>query len=188
MRARPVVGVVRSSVHCPPHPGRTLRLSRLVLWVGMVLCLWISTGSEVVAQRSGFIIGIGAGPGFTTGDVSSELGVATDFKIGGMLGESLQLYYTAKSNLLFLDRGVEGTGVSGLGASFVLPSGFNINGVAGLATWWDFDNDASNGFGFGAGVGYEFTDKWVLNLGSTLGFFEGDKVFNIAATLSFLSH
>jgi opacity protein-like surface antigen len=161
---------------------------RLALLVGIVLGLAISTANDVAAQRSGFIIGIGAGPGFTTGDVSSKVGVATDFKIGAMLGESLQLYYAAKSNLLFLDRGVEATGVSGLGASYVLPSGFNINGVTGLATWWDFDGGTSNGFGFGAGVGYEFTDKWVFNLGGTLGIFEGDKVFNIAATLSFLSH
>lgn len=163
-------------------------MSRLALFVGVALCLSVSTASDAAAQRRGFIIGFGAGPGFTTGDVSSKLGVATDFKIGAMLGESLQLYYAAKSNLLFYDGDPEATGVSGLGAAFVLPSGFNVNGVAGLATWVDFDNGTSNGFGFGAGVGYEFTDKWVFNLGGTLGIFEGDKVFNIAATISILSH
>jgi len=163
-------------------------MARLVVFLGMVLCLSVATASDVAAQRRGFIIGFGAGPGFTTGDVDSRVGIATDFKIGGMLGESLQLYYSAKSNLLFYDGDPEATGVSGIGAAYVLPSGFNINGLAGLATWVDFDGGTSNGFGLGAGVGYEFTDKWVFNVGGTFGVFEGDKVFNIAATISILSH
>ncbi len=163
-------------------------MSRLLVFFGIALCLSVSTSSDVAAQRKGFIIGFGAGPGFTTGDFGEKVGVATDFEIGGMLDESLQLYFSAKSNLLFGDGGAETTGVIGIGAAYVLPAGFNINGLAGLAPWWHFDGGTNLGFGLGAGVGYEFTDNWVFNVGGTVGMFEGDMVFNIAATISILSH
>jgi len=163
-------------------------MSRFLLFVGLVCFLSISTAHTAEAQRSGFIIGFGVGPGFTAGDVDSKVGIATDFRIGGTIGKSLQLYYTAKSNLLFYDGDPEASAVSGLGATYAWDSGFNINGTAGLATWLDFDNGTSNGFGAGAGVGYEFADRWVFNVGGTFGVFEGDKVFNVAATISFLSH
>ena len=163
-------------------------MPRFLLFVGLACFLLISTAGRVEAQRSGFIIGFGVGPGLTAGDVDSKVGIATDLKIGGMVGRSLQLYYTAKSNLLFYDGDPEASGVSGLGATYAWDSGFNVNGTVGLATWLDFDNGTSNGFGAGAGVGYEFADRWIFNVGGTFGVFQGDKVFNLAATISILSH
>ena len=65
------------------------------------------------AQRSGFIIGFGLGPGLAsytrtlTGQPSSdratEFGLGTDFHIGGVLGDSFELYFMSK--LIFFDRG-----------------------------------------------------------------------------------
>ncbi len=163
-------------------------MSRFFLVFGIVLVLTASSASDAAAQRKGFIIGFGVGPGYTTGDVRSKLGLASDFKIGAMVGESVQVYYTSKSNLLLYDSDPEASGVSGLGATFEMASGFNVNGTIGLSTWTDFDSGTDAGFGLGAGFGYEFADLWVLNLGGTWGVFEGAHVINIAATISILSH
>ena len=164
-------------------------MSRFFLLFGLALCLSVSAVSDAAAQRKGFIIGFGAGPGVTTGDVDSKVGIATDFKIGAMLGESIQLYYSQKSNFLFYDETVA-SGVGGLGVTYEMASGFNINGTVGLATWavLDVDNGTSTGFGLGAGFGYEFTDLWVLNLGGTWGIIDDVHIISIAATISILSH
>lgn len=105
-----------------------------------------------------------------------------------MVGESLQLYYTSKSSLMVYYGDPEAFGVSGLGITYAMASGFNVNGTAGLATWTDFDSGTDAAFGLGAGFGYEFADLWVLNLGGTWGMFEGSHVFNASATISVLSH
>jgi len=165
-------------------------MSRFSLPFGLALCLSVSTASDVVAQRSGFIIGFGVGPGVAVGDptVDNAVGLATDFKIGAMLGESIQLYYSGKWNLLLDAEDLVATGVGGLGVTYQMASGFNINGSVGLATYTDFDNDRHSGFGLGAGFGYEFADLWVLNLGGTWGILDDDHIINIAATISILSH
>ena len=161
-------------------------MSRRVLLFGLVLFLSASTASHAAAQREGFIIGFGVGPGFTSGDVDpnfgSKVGFATDFKIGGMLGESVQLYYTSKTNFFSADGALTASNVAGTA------SGFNVNGMAGLAAWADFDWDTEVGFGLGAGVGYEFVDLWIFNLGGTWSRISGTDVINIAATVSIVSH
>jgi len=166
-------------------------MSRFQMLFGLALCLSVSTASDVAAQRKGFIIGFGVGPGVTTGDVDSKVGLAMDFKIGAMLGESVQLHYSGKSNLLIYGEDVVLSSLGGLGVTYQMASGFNINGTAGLATWTRADSHSSNGsagFGLGAGVGYEFAAHWVLNLGGTWGILDDRHIINIAATISILSH
>ena len=167
-------------------------MSRCVLLVGLVLFLLASTASRAVAQREGFIIGFGVGPGFTSGDVDphfgSKVGFATDFKIGGMLGKSVQLYYTSKTSFFSADGALTATNVAGLGVTYEMASGFNVNGMAGLAAWADFDWDTEVGFGLGAGIGYEFVDLWVVNLGGTWSRISGSDVVSIALTVGILSH
>lgn len=155
---------------------------------GLVLVLSAAMADDARAQREGFIIGFGIGPGFTGGDVTSKVGIASDFKIGGMLGESVQLYYTSKSNLVFSGGDAVAIGVSGLGVTFGMSSGFNVNGTAGLATWTDSDAGTDAGFGLGAGIGYEFADRWIMDLGGTWGVIDGTHVISVAATVSILSH
>jgi opacity protein-like surface antigen len=167
-------------------------MSRCVLLFGLVLFLSTSTASHAAAQREKFIIGFGIGPGFTSGDVDpnfgSKVGFATDFKIGAMLGESVQLYYTSKASFHSADGALTATNVAGPGVTYEMASGFNVNGMAGLAAWTDFDWDTEVGFGLGAGVGYEFADLWILNLGGTWGRISDTDVISIAATISILSH
>ena len=163
-------------------------MTRFILPFGLAVGLSVSMVSDTDAQRQGFIIGFGAGPSVTTGDVDSKVGVSTDFKIGGMAGKSVQLYCTSKWSFFSEDGAAIAAGLHGLGVTHQWPSGFNINGTAGVATWIDFDWDAYVGIGLGAGVGYEFADRWVVNLGGAWGRREDINVFNLALTISVLSH
>nr|NIM49105.1 hypothetical protein [Gemmatimonadales bacterium] len=112
-------------------------MSRPVLLFGLVLGLSVLVAGDAAAQREGFIAGIGTGPGFTAQDVDrdvgSRLGLATDLKVGAMLSESVQLYATGKWNA-FSDWGtLIASGLGGLGVTYEMASGFNLNGAAGVA-------------------------------------------------------
>ena len=155
-----------------------------------LLALVLASNAE--AQRRGFIIGGGLGPGLTAGDLDTKVGVATDFKIGAMIGESVQLYYGNKMNFTggeLVD--FQGTGVGGLGVTYQMPSGFRVNGLVGFSSWVvyvDSDSNAEVGFGAGAGIGYEFAKHWVVNLDGTWGLpVESVNIFNVALTINALS-
>jgi hypothetical protein len=163
-------------------------MRRLAPLFGLLLCLSVSNASDTAAQRQGFIIGFGAGLGVTTGDVASKLGAAADLRIGAVVSESVQLYLTSKSNFFSEDGALVAAALHGLGLTHEWESGFNINGTAGVATWIDFDWATYVGFGLGVGVGYEFTEYWVVNLGGAWGRREDDDVFNISLTIGVLSH
>ena len=162
-------------------------MPRTTLHVGLALCLAALTSSDVAAQREGFIIGFGAGPGLTTGGVDSKIGATLSLKVGGMASETVQLYVTSKANFFSEDGALVLAGVHGLGVTQQWPSGFNINGAIGVATWIDFDWSTYAGFGAGVGVGYEFTDNWVIDLGGQWGRREDLNVFNIALTINWMS-
>jgi hypothetical protein len=163
--------------------------------IGLVLGLALTVVHDAAAQRQGFIIGFGLGPGVTTGDPDTKVGLATDFKIGAKVGESVQVYYMNRANFFggeFVD--FIATGVGGLGVAYELPSapGFSINGGIGLSTWMTFadgETSTETGFGLAAGFGYEFADLWIFNVGATWGQpVEEFNVFNLMAGISILSH
>jgi hypothetical protein len=156
--------------------------------------------SDAAAQRSGFIIGFGLGPGYSTGDVNDKFGLATEFKIGAKVGQSAQVYYVSRMNF-FAPTGVDlvGSGIQGLGVTYEIPSapGLSLNGTIGASTWLVFDSDAvfvddvtfDNGFGLAGGFGYEFADLWMFNLVATWGQPLSDfNVINVLAYISILSH
>jgi hypothetical protein len=67
----------------------------------IALFLSLAGANELLAQRSGFIIGFGLGVGATTYTISSgsfdsdrqtDVGLATDFKIGAQVSPSFQVY------------------------------------------------------------------------------------------------
>jgi opacity protein-like surface antigen len=160
--------------------------------LGLTVLLGLVLASDAEAQRRGFIIGGGLGAGLSAGDVNTEVGVATDFKIGAMIGESIQLYYANK--MVFTPTEVAdfaGTGVGGLGITYQMPNGFRINGLVGLSSYilyFDGDATAEWGFGIGAGVGYEFTKYWLINLDGSWGQpLDGVNIFNVALTFNVLS-
>lgn len=144
------------------------------------------------AQRRGFIIGGGLGPGTTSGDLDTKFGVTTEFKIGAMIGESIQLYYANRLNWTDSDVGdVAATGVGGLGITYQLKNKFRINGLAGAAgslVYLGSDVSSDYGFGFGAGVGYEFAKHWIVGLDGSFGRVSDENLFNVALTINILSH
>lgn len=147
-----------------------------------VLGTTIALAQPAQAQRSGFIIGFGAGIGrpswtasspFVVGstDRESKVGVATDFKIGAVIGDLFQLYYVNKV-IFFSAANVDliATGMSGIGFTYPLPSSpdFYFNGGIGIGVWTELDFEAAttesiSGLGLLAGVGYHLNELWMLD-------------------------
>ena len=174
----------------------------------VVLSLSVIGAQDLLAQRSGFIIGFGIGAGLTSSTVSrqglpdfdrqTEVGFATDFKIGAQVSQSLQVYYLGRTN--WLTQGgstLIAAGISALGVTYVLPSApVHLSGGIGLANWIEIrkelGGDSSTGFGLTGGVGWEFADLWLLDFDLTYGrpSDQGGHVnmFQARAGISILSH
>ena len=145
----------------------------------LALCLSLVGVTHLQAQRSGFIIGLGAGAGVTSFSFSDVLfgasgggsggGLATDFKIGAQVSKSLQIYYLGRTNWLNDGRHTVAAGISALGVTYVLPSApVHLSGGVGLATWL-VQGSGGAGFGLTGGVGWEFADLWLLDFALTYG-------------------
>ena len=127
------------------------RLWRLVLmFVGVSLAFAPATE----AQRSGFIIGFGLGIGedlYSSTSVRSQTEVALDFHIGGVIGDSFELYYVIK------DPAWDGPSlhVEGIGFGYLLSPRFSINGGIGV----------TRGRAFSAGGRYLLSESGRWGLG-----------------------
>ena len=157
------------------------------------------------AQRRGFIVGVGLGLGTVSYSAAPDRerkgGLAIDFHIGGAIGDSFELYYVHKGTVFVSDQvGVErfGSGVNGLGLSYLLNSKFSINGGIGFGNWAEFRSNSStfwaDGVGFLAGGRYLLgeSERWALGFDITYGKPFGDSVdFNalgVQFTFNVLSH
>lgn len=168
----------------------------------LFLSLSFVGGGDLLAQRSGFIIGLGVGPGVTSSDLNladlstteTAVGLATDLKIGAQVSPSLQVYYLGRTNWA---NGVA-AGISAVGATYVLPSApVQLSGGIGLASWIEIciescTNGSFAGLGVSGGVGWEFADLWLLDVAVTYGSLN-DSVGNVdmflaRAGISILSH
>ena len=151
------------------------------------------------AQRSGFIIGGGLGPGLVSyssdPDRESEIGVAFDFHIGGVI-DSVELYYVVKGtylNIYEADADIL-SAVQGLGFSYPLNSKFSINGGIGFGMWNRGTDTNADGVGFFAGGRYLLSESgsWGLGFDFTYGEpFGSDVDFNALGaqlTINVLSH
>ena len=165
----------------------------------LVVSLSLVGVQKLSAQRSGFIIGFGLGLGTTTLSVSgfdseTDLGVATDFKIGAQVGQSLQVYYLGRSNF-YVPDGVDLViaSLSGVGVTYVLPSApVHLSGGIGASTLtlvFNGESESRTGFGFTGGVGYEFADLWILDVAVTYGQPDDElDMILFRAGISILSH
>ena len=135
------------------------------------------------AQQTGLVFGFGLGPavvsyrGSSTGppfpDRATEFGVATDFHIGGVIGDSNELYFM--SNVIFIQDarvGFGATGVIGVGFTYPLNPEFYISGGVGVGLWAEIDGaifsnaappESYTGLGLVAGGGYRLSERWVLD-------------------------
>ena len=151
-------------------------MNRVLLILAVGLGVSVVGARDLKAQRSGFIIGLGIGAGVTWFSVpgsgsDGEAGLATDFKIGAQVSQSVQVYYLGRTNW-FTPSGsaLVAAGISAIGVTYVLPSApVHLSGGVGLATWIDFDGFAFSGLGLTGGVGWEFADLWLLDFALTYG-------------------
>ena len=170
----------------------------------LVLSLSLVGVRDLLAQRSGFIIGLGIGAGVMTYTVSrdgladsdreTEVGFATDFKIGAQVSQPVQVYYLGRVNW-FTSSGSDlvAVGISALGVTYVLPSApVHLSAGIGLATWTEFDigegGNGVTGFGLTGGFGWEFADLWLLDFAVTYGNIEFGNVVLARVGISILSH
>jgi hypothetical protein len=142
-------------------------------------------GPAVTAERKGFIIGIGGGPGLVRRDgreVRNQAGIllvsipsanffsiVTDFKVGYAPSDQLLLYYS--NNAAFSRDDFDDfflVGLSGGGVTYLMkatsPTPF-VSGSVGVATLSSIveDTDAEYGVGFSVGGGFEFARHWSVD-------------------------
>ena len=170
-------------------------MHRIMAVTALVLSLSFAGVGDLLAQRSGFIIGFGIGAGISSVSGGETRGAfATDFKIGAQVNPCLQVYYLGRSNWFKPSGGsyVIVAGISALGVTYVLPSApVHLSGGAGLFHWTEFNFEGGDGFisfGLTGGVGYEFADLWLLDAAVTYGKPDGVSVWELRAGISILSH
>jgi len=157
-----------------------------ILFITAIIFLTIGAmqASAFDGQRKGFMLNLGIGFGqgalkasaMGTSVTADAMGFATDFKIGAGTSNQFQIYYTNRA-LWFSPEIGEGenkisgnlyNGMSAAGVTYFLepqaPSVF-FSGALGIGVTNDQDADyPMDGFGFTAGVGFEFTRNFVAEL------------------------
>ena len=169
----------------------------------------IAFAQPAEAQRSGFIIGIGLGPGTGFGlepglpsyssvpDRQSEIGMAVDFHIGWVVGDSFELYYVQKGTIISTDVADVsiGSGMRGFGFSYPLNPEFSINVGAGVALWTELGPNPplehAEGLGLVGGVRHKLNEdgRWALGFDITYAEpFPDFSAFGAQFTINLLSH
>ena len=159
-------------------------------------------------RRSGFIIGVGIGPGFTSysaaPDRQSKAGLAVDFHIGGVIGDSFELFFVEKFNVFGSDVttiDLVGSGFAGIGFAYPLNPDFSITGGLGLGVWFQSTtvgtvtatNTEAEGIGLMGGGRYQLSEsgRWMLNFDIMYGEARNITDFNawgLQATINVVSH
>jgi opacity protein-like surface antigen len=162
----------------------------LTATVGLALVVMVATTATAFdGYRKGFILGGGLGFGLTNfsqelNDMSSDsetnLGVGTDFVIGGGINEKMMIHWVSKvawtsmenvfGNSVTIASGFGGAALTGF-INEVPPSLYWTVGL-GFTSWsapFESGSTASYGFGLLGGLGYEFTKHWTVEGGVTYG-------------------
>lgn len=106
---------------------------------------------NTVAQRQGFIAGLGLGPGWQFGMSSmpsdTHVGLSIDFKLGSQIGRSWQVYYRQSVlRSLSEQRYPWFAGLAGIGASYSFPGTCgSATGTVGVASFFWNDDGWGNG-------------------------------------------
>lgn len=155
-----------------------------ILWIGSLLA--ISTLEAFDDKKEGFMLSVGAGLAAThtefksssngwTNDSTSELGLATSFKIGYGFSEDFSLYLLRHSAFVHgydnaPNNDTYGNCLTGIGANYYLDTEEPIYlmgavGMGQLSRLSDDDSEAEKGKALVLGVGYELSPH--LNLEAT---------------------
>ena len=185
----------------------TQRQVRLIL---MFLGVCFAFAPPAQAQRSGFIIGVGLGPGYSSYsapgalDRVSKAGLAIDFHIGGVIGDSFELFFVEKLNAFGSDVttiDLTGSGFAGIGFAYPLNPDFSITGGLGLGVWIQsttigtvtVTNTEMEGIGLMGGGRYQLSEsgRWMLNFDIMYGEARDITDWNawgLQATINVVSH
>lgn len=163
---------------------------------------------ERTADRKGFVIGFGAGPGFhrTAGysvtnqagrvifeqPASSSVGLATDFKVGYAPSNQLMTYYSNKAGFGNGDAAYDLVAMTGFGVTYMTrptsPTPF-LTGGLGIGVGRSLVGSSGElGLGLSVGGGYEFTRRWSIDgdvLFVRLGDTDNHAVFRGMITFTF---
>jgi hypothetical protein len=161
----------------------------ILVFAGFSMLFLIANAQAFDGQRKGFILGGGAGFGYTSftqevsidyngyhesveSDREDNIAFMTDFKIGYAWDNYWAIYYTSKVSWFGMENSLDDnvTIANGLGAAAVThwfkpqaPSWFVAGGV-GYSTWaLPFEDDPPDtwiGPGLFMGGGYEFSRHW----------------------------
>ena len=177
----------------------------------VALTLFTTAVHAFDGNRKGFILGGGLGPALTSLgqgyddplDVEelsareNELGLATDFKIGGGITEKFSLYYVNNVSWVRFSGVTIAQGTGGLGATYYMevsaPSLYFV-GMIGMSSLWFFFGGVGGypGFGMGGGVGYEFAKHWSVEGVATWGHLglevESINAFSFLVTVSGIAY
>jgi hypothetical protein len=147
-----------------------------------------SSAFALDGNRKGFILGFSLGGSFTSytikddydnweSDRENEIGLATDFRIGGGLTEQFTLYYENRVSWFPLGGTLPNTdsftgafAVGLVGASYYFktdaPSGYLLGSIGTSVLMTPFQDDSdletATAFGLSGGVGYEFKRHWAV--------------------------
>jgi hypothetical protein len=156
---------------------------RSLLVVAVLIAISLTAPMPAFAQRGGFIIGLGLGPGvvsskrtvedFGLSDGDSKLGMAMSFHIGAVLGNSLELYLANHivwhGNTTAYNASYVGTGFTGFGVTYPVNGRVSVKGGAGVGRSVAYFSNGSSltdwdGPGLLAGGRYAVSDRWALDL------------------------
>ena len=181
--------------------------------VSLLFGLSLVLATPADAQRSGFVVGFGLGPGYyslsESGTSESKAALGVDFHIGGALGSGLEIYFFEKLMMSGSDDpgvDLEGPGVAGLGVAFPVSPKADIHGGIGTGVWGmstsvtagsttvSETSVETNGLGLVAGGRYKLNadGRWMLNLdilylAEPFDGFDAS-VFGVQLTINIMSH
>ena len=154
-------------------------------FVSTLLGVTLAFATPAAAQRSGFIIGFGLGPGYYSvspegGSSDGKAGLGADFHIGGAFGSGIELYLFEKFVTSGSDVGgidTQSTGVVGVGMAVPVSDRFYVHGGVGTGIWAESASASAgsvsvsafsveeSGLGLVGGGRYELSEsgRWMLN-------------------------
>lgn len=161
------------------------------IMLAFVIFLLITNLSAFDGKRKGFILGYGVGisnvtfkqeiEGYGESDSETEIGFATDFKIGFAPNNKFEIYYSSQVawfslKNIYNESVTISDGVGAISMSYFLSSGLDSSewcrsgflsagyGFSGWSTPFEEGSESWIGSGFFAGAGYEFSKHYRISL------------------------
>lgn len=178
-------------------------------WRFVLMCFGVSLAfaPPAHAQRSGFIVGFGLGPGYYSASQAgasqnqSKAGVGLDFHLGGVVGNGFEIYWVQKAIYSGSDSpavDLVASGVGGIGVAYPVTPTVDVHGGIGFGLWIESSADGTStsdaeGIGLVGGARYKLNEsgRWMLNADVMYGKPTPDPDFSVLGlqlTINIMSH